>query len=179
MKSLHIMVTFDPLLCSKKSYFCTFLGWMFHVSMMTWNLSVMTHLLPAQFSAWVFSQPERIIWNLSKQKHLALSLSSSHPRPLRSAALSSKMKTYKRLKTKIVKFQDPKRSFELFEFLIYSIPYLTKKSFFFAEYTVRAALVTDLLSNRPSVVCLSVDRPSRFKSIWKPFHVESSIVFNL
>ena len=117
----------------------------------------------------VFSQH----MNLSKQKHLALSLSSSQPRPLLS---STKQQNENILKTKIVKFQDPKRSFEL----IYSIPYLTNKSFFVAEYTVRAALVTDLqnaLERRwnvhrvARVRTLSMLRHgsaiSKYQSLWK------------
>ena len=101
------------------------------------------------------------IWNLSKQKHLALSLSSSHPRPLRSAALSSKMKTYKRLKTKIVKFQDPKRSFELFKFLIYSvsIPYhIWQRNLFFFCRVHGSCSLGDRFAFQSPVRCMSVCR---------------------
>ena len=119
----------------------------------------MTHLLPAQFSAWVFNgfQPA---YQISVNKNIWLSASALVSHGPCSAALSSKMKTYKRLKTKIVKFQDPKRSFELFEFLIYSIPYLTKKSFFLQSTRfVQPWWQICFPIARPLYVCLSIGHP--------------------
>ena len=87
---------------------------------------------------------------------------------------------------KIISHTDSKvpksQAFDLFEFLIYSIPVF--HTIFDKEKDLSSVHSSCCLGDRfafeLSVRCMSVFRwPSRFKSIRKPFHVESSIVFNL
>ena len=70
------------------------------------------------YPSWLISclLNQRSIWNLSKQKHLALS--SSHPKPSTKQQPTKWKQMLINENSKVPKSQ----AFELFEFLIYSIP---------------------------------------------------------
>ena len=123
---------------------------------MTWNLSAMTHLFSAIYRHSFLVPAYRPTHSslLSKQKHLAqLTLSCCAPR--------SKVPIF----------------FSYFE--IFEIHTWQRKKIILQSTTLPWWQIC--FQNCPGRCLSSVGRSvlARFKSIWKPFHVESSIVFNL